>query len=105
MTTYIGASILSSTATSTTAHMESFCRLSLILAKRMLKPRFVLDALSEDSEDIYLQTKLETYLKRPTQLDSLTYPEFYRWWRSATVDEQRKVARATSRYISDSEWF
>ena len=54
----------------------------------MLKPKFELDLLSEDSEDIYLQTKLETYLKRPTQLDSLTYPEFYQWWRSANQDEQ-----------------
>ena len=64
--------------------------------QRMLKPKFELDSLSEDSEDIYLQTKLEAYLKRPTQLDSLTYPEFYQWWRSATQDEQRKAARATS---------
>ena len=65
----------------------------------MLKPKFQLDSLSEDSEDIYLQTKLETYLRRPTQLDSLTYPEFYQWWRSATQDEQKKAAQATSQHV------
>ena len=65
-----------------------FLQTELNPCQRMLKPNFELDALSEDSEDIYLQTKLETYLKRPTQLHSLTYPEFYRWWRSATQDEQ-----------------
>ena len=53
-----------------------------------------LDTLSGDSDDIYLQTKLETYLKRPTQLDSLTYPEFYQWWRSATQQEQKNAAQA-----------
>ena len=41
----------------------------------MLKPKFVLDSLSEDSEDIHFQTKVESYLKRPTQVDSLT-PSF-----------------------------
>ena len=55
-----------------------FLQTELNPCQRMLKPKFELDSLSEDSEDIYLQTKLETYLKRPTQLDCLTHPEFYR---------------------------
>ena len=76
-----------------------FLQTELNPCQRMLKPNFELDSLAEDSEDIYLQTKLETYLKRPTQLDSLTYPEFYRWWRSATQDEQKKAARATSQRV------
>ena len=42
----------------------------------MLKPKIELNLLSEDSEDIYLQTKLETYLKKPTQLDSLTLLQY-----------------------------
>ena len=67
--------------------------------QRMLKPKFELDSLSGDSEDIYLQTKFETYLKRPSQLDALTYPEFYQWWRSATQDEQKKAARATTKHV------
>ena len=67
--------------------------------QRMLKQKFELDASSEDSEDIYLQTKVETYLKKPIQLDSLTYPEFYRWWRSATQDEQKKAAQTTSQHV------
>ena len=33
-------------------------------------------------------------MKRPTQLAFLTYPELYRWWRSATPAEQK---RATSK--------
>ena len=65
----------------------------------MLNPKFELDSLSGDSEDIYLQTKLETYLKGPTQLDALTYPEFYQWWCSATQDEQKKAARATTQHV------
>ena len=32
------------------------------------------------------------WLKRPVQLTSLTYPEFYRWWRSATPAEQKKAS-------------
>ena len=67
--------------------------------QRMMKPKYQLNSLSDDSEDIYLQTKLETYLKRPSQLDSLTYPEFYQWWRSATQDQQEKAARATSQCV------
>ena len=46
-----------------------------------------------------MQTKLEADLNRPTQLDSLTYPKFYRWWCSATQDKQRKAARATSQRV------
>ena len=65
--------------------------------QRMLKPKMQLHSLSDDSEDIYLQTKLETYLKRPPQLDSVTYPEFYRWWRSATTQEQKKAFQSASK--------
>ena len=62
----------------------------------MVEPKFELNELSDDSEDIYLQTKLETY---PTQLDALTYPEFNQWWCSTTRDEQKKAARATSQHV------
>ena len=65
----------------------------------MLKPKLEFGALSEDSEDIYLQTKLETYLERPTRLDSLTYPEFYRWRHFATQNQQNRVAQATSQPV------
>ena len=61
----------------------------------MLKPKFELDSLSEDSEDIHLQTKLATYLKRPTQLDSLTY----QWWCSANQDVQKEAAQAKSQRV------
>ena len=60
-------------------------------AQRMLKPTYQLSQLEDEDSDIYLQTKFQTYLKRPSGLYSLTYPEFYRWWRSATSAEQRKA--------------
>ena len=31
-------------------------------------------------------------MKRPVQLAPLTYPEFFRWWRSATPADQKKAA-------------
>ena len=68
-----------------------FLQTELSPQQRMLKPKMQLDSMSGDGEDIYLQTKLETYLKRPPQLDSITYPEFYRWWRSSTSQEQKKA--------------
>ena len=57
----------------------------------MLKPRVEIESLPEDDEDIYLKTKFETYLQRPTQLAPPMYPEFYRWWRSATPAQQKKA--------------
>ena len=80
-----------------------FLQTELNPCHRMLKPKFELDSLSDDSEDIYLRTKLEIYLKRPTQLDSLTYPEFYQWRRSANQDEQNKAARANSQCVIKSK--
>ena len=58
----------------------------------MLKPQVEIESLADDDEDIYLKTKFETYLKRPVQLGPLAYPEFFRWWRSATPGEQKKAA-------------
>ena len=44
--------------------------------------------------DIYVQTKLETYLNRPVELATLTYPEFFQWWQAATSAQQRRAAKA-----------
>ena len=68
-----------------------FLHTELNPTQRMLKPTFQLKQLDDEDSDIYLQTKVETYLKRPVGLHSLTYPEFYRWWRSATTAEQKKA--------------
>ena len=65
-------------------------------AQRMLKPSFKLKQLQDDDNDIYLQTKFQTYLNRPTSLRPLTYPEFYRWWRSATAAENKKASEVES---------
>ena len=69
-----------------------FLHTELNPSQRMLKPSFQLNDLDDEDSDIYLQTKLQTYLKRPSCLYNLTYPEFYRWWRSATTAEQQKVS-------------
>ena len=65
----------------------------------MLKPIFQIISLPEDSPDIYLQTKHETYLNRPPQLAELMYPEFYQWWRSTTPAEQKTASEAKSNHI------
>ena len=74
-----------------------FLQTELSPQQRMLKPKMQLNSLSDNSEDIYLQTKLETYLKRPPQLHSITYPDFYRWWCSAAPQEQKKALQSASK--------
>lgn len=68
-----------------------FLQTELNPRQRMLKPNYQLRDLEEEDSDIYLQTKFQTYFNRPAALHALTYPEFYRWWRSATTAEQKKV--------------
>ena len=58
----------------------------------MLKHKAELEALGDEAEDIHVQTKLETYLNRPVELATLTYPEFYQWWQSAMSAQQKKAA-------------
>ena len=71
-----------------------FLHTELNPAQRMLKPSYQLRDLDDNDNDIYLQTKIQIYLQRPTSLYPLTYPEFYRWWRSATTAEQRKAEQS-----------
>ena len=49
-----------------------FLHTELNPTQRMLKPMFQLKQLDDEDSDIYLQTKIETYLKRPVGLHSLT---------------------------------
>ena len=70
-----------------------FLQTELNPTQKMLKPSFQLSQLQDSDDDIYLRTKFQTYLNRPVVLHSLTYPEFYQWWRSATAAEQRKANR------------
>ena len=69
-----------------------FLQTELVPTQRMLKPRIEIESLPEDDEDIYyLKTKFETYLQRPTRTACPSiYPEFYKWWRSATPAQQNK---------------
>lgn len=41
--------------------------------------------------------QIYTYLQRPSQLLSFTYPEFYRWWRSANSGEQKNAVSTTKK--------
>ena len=70
-----------------------FLHTELNPVQRMLKPSFQLSELDDEDSDIYLQTKFNTYLQRSPNLYSLTYPEFYRWWRPATTAERRKASQ------------
>ena len=60
----------------------------------MLKHKAELEALGDEAENIYVQTKLETYLNRPVELATLTYSEFYQWWQSATSAQQKATKAA-----------
>ena len=72
----------------------AFLHTELQPKQRMLKHKAELEALGDEAEDIYVQTKLETYLNRPVELATLTYPEFYQWWQSATSAQQKKAVKA-----------
>ena len=56
----------------------------------MLKPKFELKNLPEDSGDVYQTNKLDQYLNRPPELSALTYPDFFRWWRKSASEEHKK---------------
>ena len=58
-------------------------------SQRMLKPKHMLRTLPEDSDDVYATNKFDVYLRRPRELAKITYPEFFRWWRKATSQEQK----------------
>ena len=58
--------------------------------QRMLKSKRDLLQIQEGSSDIYLSTRLDEYLHRPEQLKDITYPEFFKWWRKTTSDENKK---------------
>ena len=72
----------------------TFLHTELQPKQRMLKHKAELETLGDEAEDIYVQTKLESYLNRPVQLATLTYPEFFQWWQAATSSQQKKAVKA-----------
>ena len=66
-------------------------------SRKTLKPKKDLESLSDDSENVYCETRLEKYLQRPPQLERLTYPEFFRWWDSASSAQQQKASDAAAK--------
>ena len=73
-----------------------FLQTELDPSQKMLKPKIMLNSLPDDSEDIYLRIKVETYLERPPELQAITYPEFFQWWRSTSPDEQSKATKGAN---------
>ena len=72
----------------------TFLRTELQPEQRMLnKHKAELEALGNEAEDIYVQTKLEAYLNRPVELPTLTYPEFFQWWQGASEKRLKKLQR------------
>ena len=66
----------------------------------MLKCKHDLLPLQEGSSDTYLSTRFDEYLHRPDQLKDMTYLEFFKWWRKASGDENKKgEAQSAQRYI------
>lgn len=78
-------------------HQHQMTRQTMFLPtdakQRMLKTQSQLKSLEGDSEDIYMATRVDTYLQRQPQLKHITYSEFYQWWRRSTSDEQGKAER------------
>ena len=58
--------------------------------QRMLKSKRDLLELEAGSPDIYMSTRFDDYLHRPEELKDMTYPEFFKWWRKSSADENKK---------------
>ena len=59
-----------------------------------------LAGLPEDSEDIYVTSKFETYLQRNNALHNITYPMYFQWWRKCSYSEQTKGEKATEKGLN-----
>ena len=62
--------------------------------QQFLKHRAQLATLPQDSEDVYVQSKYQVYLKRNSALHDLTYAMYFQWWRKANYSEQCKGEKA-----------
>ena len=47
--------------------------------------------MSDDSENVYCETRLEKYLQGPSQLERLTYLDLFRWWDLATYCSRKPL--------------
>ena len=65
--------------------------------QQFLKHRAQLISLPQDSEDVYVQSKYQVYLKRNNALHDLTYPMYFQWWRKANYSEQCKGEKAVEK--------
>ena len=62
--------------------------------QRMLKCKRDLLQLQEGSSDICMSTRFDEYLHCREDLKNMTmtmtYPEFFKWWRNSSSDENKK---------------
>ena len=65
--------------------------------QQFLKHRAQLTNLPQDSEDAYVQSKYQVYLKRNNALQDLTYPMYFQWWCKANYTEQCKGEKAVEK--------
>ena len=83
-------------------HQTMFLPTELIAKQRMLKTSGQLQSLEADSGDMYIATRFETHLQKPSELEEITYPDFYKWFRRATSEEQRKAEKMTCATVCDT---
>ena len=69
-------------------------------SQRYLKTIAELSNLPSDSEDVYLESKFETYLQRNASLHELTYPMYFQWWHKSSHNEQHKAETNIKRYFN-----
>ena len=64
---------------------------------KVLKGKKQQEQLSPDSEDIFCRSKFETYLLRPEELKTITYPDLYKWWRQVQSAEKKSAVSKIER--------
>ena len=60
---------------------------------KVLKGKKLLEDLPQDSQDVFYMSKFQVYLLRPEELNSITYPDLYKWWRQLTPGETQRAVR------------
>ena len=46
-----------------------------------------------------MSTRFDEYRYRPEDLKDITYPEFFKWWRKSSSDENKDEAQSEKRDV------
>ena len=60
---------------------------------KVLKGKKLLKELPQDSQDVFYLSKFQVYLLQPEELRDITYPDFYKWWRSHSSGETQRAVQ------------